>query len=85
MKYLARSSRVSVRERSANEKLSTEVCGSVVDGPEPWVCADMIDFAALSTSSGPFVFPLFVRHLDSLVDMSHDRNHTIYFDYCSLR
>ena len=41
-KYLARSSRVSVRERFANEKLSTEVCGSVDDGPEPWVCADMI-------------------------------------------
>jgi len=60
---------VSVRERSANEKLSTEVCGSVVDGPEPWVCADMIDFAALSTSSGPFVLPLFVRHLVPLLDI----------------
>jgi len=44
VKYLARSSRVSVRERFANEKLSTEVCGSVDDGPEPWVGADMIDF-----------------------------------------
>ena len=49
VKYLARSSRVSVRERFANEKLSTEVCGSVDDDPEPWVCADMdmIDFVAL--------------------------------------
>jgi hypothetical protein len=45
VKYLARSSRASVRERFANEKLSTEVCGSVDDGPEPWVC--MIDFGAL--------------------------------------
>ena len=33
---------MSVRERFANEKLSTDVCGSVDDGPEPWGFADMI-------------------------------------------
>ena len=85
VKYLARSSRVAVRERFANEKLSTEVCGSVDDGPESWVFADMIVILLHSVADVKLIHLcacLFTTWFLSSPGLNHDRNHTIWVYYC---
>jgi len=71
VKYLARSSRASVRERFANEKLSTEVCGSVEDGPELCGFADMTAKLSCGRCQVVDLFAFFVRHLPPFVDQGH--------------